>query len=77
MSDMWTRIGHALDTCPICHVADTHWISVRYAMWRIVDLTVNQRIWIRLGHGGDTEGHDLDTTNRFYGVFPSLGLKKP
>ena len=59
------------------HAPDTRRIRVRYTTWRIVDQTVGQRIWIRLGHGGDTAGHGRDTTSRFYGLFPSLGLKKP
>ena len=68
MSDMWIR----------GHMPDTHRIRVRYTTWRIVDQIVGQRIWIRLGHDGDTAEtrlqHDLD---RFYGLFSSLGLKKP
>ena len=44
------------------HASDTRRIRVRYATWRIVDQTVSQRIWIRLGHDGDTAGHGRDTT---------------
>ena len=59
VSDTWTR-EQAWDTCRI---------RVRYATWRIVDQIVGQRLWIQLGHGGDT-------TDRFHGFFFFFGLKK-
>ena len=67
MLDTWTR-GNA---------PNTHQMRVRYATWRIVDQIVGQRLWIRLGQDGDKAGHGLDTIDRFYGIFSSLGLKNP
>ena len=71
MSDTRTR-GHA---------PDTRRIRVRYATWRIVDQTVGQRIWILLGHGGDTAGHrrDMTWTRRadFMVFFLLWALKNP
>ena len=77
-SDARTRLLYAVSVYRTRgHPPDTRRIRVRYATWRIVDQTVGQLIWIRLGHGGDTAGHGLDTASRFFGLFHSLGLKKP
>ena len=53
---MWSvRVS---DTLIHGHAPNTCWIRVRYATWRIVDQTVGQMIWTRLGHGEDTTRHD-------------------
>ena len=70
--------------CRTCgHTSDTHRIRVRYVTWCIVDQTVGQRIWIRLGHDGDTARHGLDTAETRLGhdeqilwAFSFFGLKK-
>ena len=43
------------------HALDTRRIRVLYAIWRIVDQTVGQLIWIRIGQGGDMAGYGGDT----------------
>ena len=69
--------------CPcVGHAPDMHRIRVQYATWRIVDQTVGQRIWIRLGHCRDTaDMADTEETRLGHGeqtlwVFSFFGLKK-
>ena len=58
------------------HAPDTRRILVRYATWRIVDQIVGQRIWIRLGHDGDTEETRLRHGEQILWAFSFFGLKK-